>query len=95
MFSGYLQTSRGQAGNENCSAQTSKEQAVLGEVDYLLWKNGCAGNGKMVDITCMDFNKAFNSISYHIPKLIQKIRKFGLEKQTVVQDRNWGSRSIN
>jgi len=73
----------------------SKKQAVLGKVDYLLWKNGCAGNGKTVGITCIDFNKAFDSISYHIPKLTQKPRKFGLEKQTAVKDSNWGSKGIN
>lgn len=43
---------------------------------------GYVGKGRVVGLAYLDFSKAFDTI-YHIPKLIQKLSKFGVRKWTV------------
>ncbi|RMC19104.1 hypothetical protein DUI87_03708 [Hirundo rustica rustica] len=48
---------------------------------------GWASEGRAVDAVCLDFSKAFDTVSHNI--LAGKLRKCGLEEWTVRWIRNW------
>jgi len=48
---------------------------------------GWVGEGKAVGVVCLDFSKAFDSVSHNI--LLGKLRKCGLEEWSVRWIENW------
>lgn len=42
--------------------------------------SGLVDEGKATDVFCLDFNKAFNTVSYKI--LIDRLMSYGLDDQT-------------
>ncbi|KAK4832441.1 hypothetical protein QYF61_023165 [Mycteria americana] len=52
--------------------------------------NACTSlvdEGRAVDIVCLDFSKAFETVSHKI--LIEELLKYGLDEQTVMWAENW------
>ncbi|GAB0176869.1 mitochondrial enolase superfamily member 1 [Grus japonensis] len=48
---------------------------------------GWVDEGRAVDVVCLDFSKAFDTVSHNI--LIGKLRKYGLDEWTVRWVENW------
>jgi len=49
--------------------------------------NTKGGEGRAVDIVCLDFSKASDTVSHNI--LLGKLRKCGLDEWTVRWIKNW------